>query len=95
MILNLTLVLIIVEPSYFSGSGYKLGETSDDHQFIAGQEKAEENSEVHIALRLWKDGFTIGDGPLRSYHGPENKEFLQAVAKGEIPQVNSTIGIIC
>lgn len=72
--------------SYFSGSGYKLGETSEDHQFIAGQEKPEENTQLNTVLKLWKDGFTVGDGPLRSYHDEENKEFLQAVVKGEVPQ---------
>lgn len=38
-----------------------------------------------ITLKLWGDGFTINDRELRSYSEPENREFLAAIKRGEIP----------
>jgi len=36
-------------------------------------------------LKLWKDGFTINDSEVRLYDEPENREFLAAIKRGEIP----------
>ena len=38
--------------------------------------------QVDMVLKLWKDGFSVGDGPLRDFKDPENKEFLDAISKG-------------
>ena len=75
--------------TFFTGGGYKLGEKVDDHQFIPGAESSQsrEDRKLDLVLKLWKDGFTIDDGPLRPYHDEESKEFLHAIQKGEIPQV--------
>lgn len=35
---------------------------------------------------MWKNGFNIDDGQLRPYEDPKNKEFLQAIQKGELPR---------
>ncbi|KAK4337060.1 hypothetical protein RND71_043756 [Anisodus tanguticus] len=45
-------------------------------------------------LKLWRNGFSIDDGKLRSYDEPENLEFIASVKKGEIPQelINETRG---
>ncbi len=37
-------------------------------------------------LKLWKNGFNVDDGPLRSYSDQQNKEFLEAIEKGEPPR---------
>lgn len=37
-------------------------------------------------LKLWKNGFNIDDGQLRSYEDPKNKEFLSSIQRGELPQ---------
>ena len=37
-------------------------------------------------LKLWKNGFTVNDGPLRSFEDPKNKEFLSSIQRGELPQ---------
>lgn len=38
-----------------------------------------------ITLKLWQDGFTINDRQLRPYNDPANREFLDAIKRGEIP----------
>lgn len=35
---------------------------------------------------MWKDGFSLDDGPLRPYADPANREFLDSVRRGEIPR---------
>jgi UBX domain-containing protein 1 len=37
-------------------------------------------------LKLWKNGFTIDEGPLRSYEDPQNREFLESIQKGVLPR---------
>ena len=37
-------------------------------------------------LKLWKNGFTVDDGPLRKFDDPANKEFLEAIRRGEPPR---------
>uniref|UniRef100_H2Z6V7 Uncharacterized protein n=1 Tax=Ciona savignyi TaxID=51511 RepID=H2Z6V7_CIOSA len=41
---------------------------------------------VNVVLRLWSNGFTVDDGPLRDFNDPNNAEFLQSVKKGQIPR---------
>ena len=36
-------------------------------------------------LKLWKNGFTVNDGPLRTFEDPKNKEFLSSIQRGELP----------
>lgn len=35
---------------------------------------------------MWKNGFNVDDGPLRSYTDPQNREFLQDIEKGQPPR---------
>ena len=37
-------------------------------------------------LKLWKNGFNVDDGQLRSYEDEKNKEFLQSIQRGELPR---------
>lgn len=48
---------------------------------IAAQ-KTEDQSMVEITLRFWKNGFSVNDGPLRSYEDPKSQEFLHHVKHG-------------
>lgn len=74
--------------SYFSGGGYKLGQTEIDHEFVPGAASNRvKDKKLDVVLKLWKNGFSINDGPLREYHGEENTEFLQSIRKGEVPMV--------
>ncbi|OXB66733.1 hypothetical protein ASZ78_005708 [Callipepla squamata] len=40
---------------------------------------------VQILLKLWRNGFSLDDGELRSYSDPINAQFLESVKRGEIP----------
>ncbi|NWH60375.1 UBX2B protein, partial [Geococcyx californianus] len=40
---------------------------------------------VQILLKLWRNGFSLDDGELRSYSDPTNAQFLESVKRGEIP----------
>ena len=41
---------------------------------------------TEVVLKLWKTGFSINDGALREYSDSNNKEFLDSIRKGEVPQ---------
>ncbi|KAL8172948.1 UNVERIFIED_CONTAM: UBX domain-containing protein 2A [Gekko kuhli] len=36
-------------------------------------------------IKLWKNGFTVNDGELRSYTDAANQRFLESIKKGELP----------
>lgn len=38
--------------------------------------------QVDCVLKLWKNGFSVDDGPLRDFKDPANKEFLASISKG-------------
>lgn len=38
-----------------------------------------------VAITLYRNGFTVDNGPLRNASSPENKEFISSLEKGEIP----------
>lgn len=50
-----------------------------------GASADQQSSSGLVVLKLWKDGFTINDSEIRSYNEPENREFLAAVKRGEVP----------
>lgn len=68
----------------FRGTGYKLGQNADDTETIPGAVEAP--PPVQVALKLWKDGFSLDDGQLRPYADPANREFLDSVRRGEVPR---------
>uniref|UniRef100_A0A8D0GIW7 UBX domain-containing protein 2B n=1 Tax=Sphenodon punctatus TaxID=8508 RepID=A0A8D0GIW7_SPHPU len=68
----------------FSGGGYKLGDSSlKRSEYIYGENPY--GQDVQILLKLWRNGFSLDDGELRSYTDPTNAEFLESVKRGEIP----------
>ncbi|XP_026466888.1 NSFL1 cofactor p47-like isoform X2 [Ctenocephalides felis] len=71
-------------PRTFQGVGYRLGQTPEDSTAVSTP-KTENNEPTTVVLKLWRDGFTLGDGPMRMYSDPENGEFLDHIKKGEIP----------
>uniref|UniRef100_A0A8C6ACD6 NSFL1 cofactor p47 n=1 Tax=Marmota marmota marmota TaxID=9994 RepID=A0A8C6ACD6_MARMA len=40
---------------------------------------------VHVVLKLWKSGFSLDNGELRSYQDPANAQFLESIRRGEVP----------
>jgi UBX domain-containing protein 1 len=71
----------------FSGMGYRLGETSDDTVAVntgPNREKSDSDADVKV-IKVYRQGFTVDDGELRSYEDPKNKEFFECIMRKEIP----------
>jgi len=70
----------------FRGVGYRLGQTTQDTE-VVGRNPTTSSGEPsrEVSLKLWKSGFTVDDGPLRSYTDPGSMQFLEAVRKGQVP----------
>ncbi|KAM4705784.1 UBX domain-containing protein 2B [Rhinophrynus dorsalis] len=74
------------KPKSFAGGGYKLGDSSiKQSEYIEGKEQFEKGQDVQILLKLWRNGFSLDDGELRSYTDPVNAQFLESIKRGEIP----------
>ncbi|GLH01989.1 Protein tyrosine phosphatase shp1/cofactor for p97 atpase-mediated vesicle membrane fusion [Gryllus bimaculatus] len=73
------------KPSTFSGTGYRLGQTGNDSEVVRSSSSLQQ-SHSEFVLKLWKEGFSINEGPLRNYTDPDNREFLESVRRGEFPQ---------
>ncbi|KFB46899.1 AGAP005122-PA-like protein [Anopheles sinensis] len=75
--------------SLYAGTGYRLGQTEDDHQEVAARGSRSgadaQNLEI-VTLTLWRQGFVINDGELRLYDDPANREFFESITRGEIPE---------
>lgn len=79
-----------VEPRFhsFEGTGYRLGQTSDDSVSVqssssGGVKKREKCDDVTV--KVYRQGFTVDDGELRSYEDPRNREFFESIQNNEIP----------
>ncbi|KAK0407133.1 hypothetical protein QR680_019020 [Steinernema hermaphroditum] len=59
--------------------GYRLGGLLSPMCVVPPQQ-------VTLTLKLWEDGFSIDDGPLRRFDAPENVEFVAEVRRGCIPK---------
>ncbi|CAG2182920.1 unnamed protein product, partial [Oppiella nova] len=70
----------------FGGTGFKLGSTSQESTSIAGPPLPQRQPNPDRVLKLWSNGFSVDDGPLRDYKDPQNEEFLKSVGRGEIPR---------
>lgn len=75
--------------SLYVGTGYRLGQTDNDHQAIPDRNRSSGSGADHshevVTLTLWRQGFSINDGELRRYEDPGNKEFFESIMRGEIP----------
>lgn len=69
----------------FAGSGYRLGdETRPSQRITPVQEDDEEPDKTPVVrtLTFYRQGFTVDDGPLRSYTDPNEADFLDDINKG-------------
>nr|XP_028578185.1 UBX domain-containing protein 2A isoform X1 [Podarcis muralis] len=48
-------------------------------------QQSQVKNRVDTTIKLWKNGFTVNDGELRSYTDVANKRFLDSIKKGELP----------
>lgn len=68
------------------GQGIRLGMTNSDHSVVKPETRdGEQTNRPTVILKLWSQGFSINDGELRPYDDADNKEFLETVMRGEIP----------
>ncbi|KAI8140441.1 hypothetical protein BJV82DRAFT_622568 [Fennellomyces sp. T-0311] len=76
-------------PSYFKGSGYKLGSEEEPSSVINPAVPDDDNEEalepVTRYLTFWRDGFSVDDGPLYRYDDPANQTMLTAINSGRAP----------
>jgi UBX domain-containing protein 1 len=73
----------------FVGTGYRLGQTDDDHVAIpsasgGGSRKKHDECDT-VTVRVYRQGFTVDDGDLRPYEEPRNREFFESITHNEIP----------
>ncbi|XP_067931826.1 NSFL1 cofactor p47-like [Watersipora subatra] len=73
------------QQSHFAGTGYRLGESqSESSHAVPGL--AKRKPPVTVVLKMWRQGFTLNDGSMRLFDDPENRQFLNSIHRGEIPQ---------
>ncbi|XP_075217320.1 NSFL1 cofactor p47 [Lycorma delicatula] len=81
----------VVEPApsrapTFSGTGYRLGQSSNDTEVVASPSDSQVGRQSNeVTLKLWREGFSVDEGPLRHYNDPANREFLDYVKRGLVP----------
>ncbi|KAL7752577.1 protein phosphatase regulator [Sorochytrium milnesiophthora] len=81
----------------FTGAGFRLGSEEEpassqpsrpvvNSQPSAGAPSSRSLPKVTRTITFWKNGFSIEDGPLRSYDDPESQQILQALKSGYVLQ---------
>ncbi|XP_053250607.1 NSFL1 cofactor p47 isoform X1 [Podarcis raffonei] len=70
----------------FAGGGYRLGAAPEEESaYVAPEMRQNAAQDVHVVLKLWKSGFSLDSGELRSYQDPSNSQFLESIRRGEVP----------
>ncbi|KAF5405112.1 UBX domain-containing protein 1 [Paragonimus heterotremus] len=79
----------------FSGTGFKLGEDPNEpsvpepRQNASGstaEGNADSVMEKSVVVKMWRDGFSLDNGPLRAYNDPSSFVFLEDIKAGRVPQ---------
>lgn len=52
------------------------------HFSAVASKKTDDSSLFEITLKFWKNGFSVNDGPLRSYDDPKSQEILHHIKHG-------------
>lgn len=74
------------DESGFSKPGYKLGSTNASTPPVAS------NAIPRKKIVLWKNGFSVDDGPLRDYNDPHNAQFMNDIKAGRVPRELAVYG---
>lgn len=71
----------------FSGTGFKLGDGENPSQTIPDPTGSMRKplEKVSREITFWRQGFTVGNGPLNRYDDPENAMVLQELNQGRVP----------
>lgn len=76
------------EPSrHFGGAGIKLGDSSSQLEPLSNVTAHTPRGPTKVSreITFWRQGFTVGDGPLQRYDDPENQQVLQELKNGRVP----------
>jgi UBX domain-containing protein 1 len=76
------------EPNFrsFAGTGYRLGQTDNDTETVASSSTTRKKPEYDtVTVKVYRQGFTVDDGDIRSYEDPRNREFFESITRNEIP----------
>ncbi|CAO3616088.1 unnamed protein product [Cunninghamella echinulata] len=78
------------KPSYFTGSGYKLGSEEEPSVLVNENTDDDDTSNQPLPpvtryLTFWRNGFSVDDGPLLRYDDPANSAMLSAINSGRAP----------
>lgn len=72
----------------FQGTGFTLGSESTPSQPVATSMPpgSRPGATVRRVLTLWRNGFTIDNGPLFPFSNPESLEILREIRMGRVPR---------
>lgn len=76
----------------FGGTGYRLGQTEDDSVAIPSSSRKKKEEHETVVVKVYKQGFTVDDGDIRSYEDQQNREFFESITRNEIPQELRKLG---
>lgn len=79
----------VLDPTAPSGGGGRGGSLFDQiarNAAIAGAVNQSGATEVSTRVTLYRNGFTVDDGPLRDFTSPANASFLRAIEQGNVPE---------
>ncbi|KAK6458891.1 uncharacterized protein RJT20DRAFT_123999 [Scheffersomyces xylosifermentans] len=76
-----------IQAPRFSGTGFQLGDgTTPSAPIIDPSSRLPQRpNKVTREITFWKQGFTVGDGPLHRYDDPSNLTILQELKRGRVP----------
>ena len=72
----------------FTGRGRTLNSTAEEeteNEAAAEERRDAGDGIVTRVVTFWQNGFTVDDGPLRTFDDPENLAFMDSIARGEAP----------
>lgn len=75
------------EEKKFTGTGFKLGSEDEPSETIMdhSRQSPQRLSKVTREITFWRQGFTVGEGPLHRYDDPANASVLQELNAGRVP----------
>ncbi|KAG1893622.1 uncharacterized protein F5891DRAFT_1065655 [Suillus fuscotomentosus] len=70
----------------FSGGGHILGSDEVESSYVPDPTPKDDEGDIVVRhLHLWRDGFSLEDGPLMRYDEPGNQELLRSIQQGTAP----------
>lgn len=67
----------------FVGAGHTLGSDEAESQVVPDPDANLDDEDTAVRnITFWRTGFTIQDGPLRSYNDPESAQLLELIQQG-------------